>query len=388
MSTHFRRSLRTLSIDSPRRNTVLMMAAAGLLAAWGGWFTFSKVSVYAATDRARLEVDREKHPIATPVSGEVVSAPLAVGRYVQAGDPLLELDATAAHLARHREQVRIAPASSQIQLLREELAAEERALSQERESAAAGIAENEARATQSATAARFAKEESDRLARLQQDGLVSELESLRARNAAAERAGEAEAAAFATTRLVRDFQVREQNRLVQIARLKREIASLEGERAEALAASDSIDFDIEQRIVRAPISGTIAEVAPLKPGTLVSAGDRICTIVPDGEVRAVALFAPSVALGRVRSGQAARVRLQGFPWTQYGSAAARVTTVAGELQDGQIRVELSLDAQELSGLPFEHGLPAEVNIEVERTSPAALVLRSIGAYTSVAAMQR
>jgi membrane fusion protein (multidrug efflux system) len=388
MSAHFHRSLRALEADSPRRNAILLLTAAALLVAWGCWFAFSRVSVYAPTAHARLEVDREKHPVAVPVAGRVISVDLTVGRYVRAGEPLIALDATAEQLARTREEVRVAPAESQIGLLRVELAAEERALQEERESARAGRAESDARAQQAAAAARFAREEAERLSRLQQNGLISELEALRAGNQAAERTGAAEAAEFASQRLVREFEVREQNRLAQIARLQREIASLDGERAEAVAASERIGFDIEQRVVRAPVSGTIAEVAPLKPGGLVAAGDRVCTIVPDGDVRVVALFPPSVALGRVRPGQAARVRLAAFPWTQYGSASARVTTVAGELQDGQIRVELSLDHNDASGLPFQHGLPAEVNIEVDRASPAALVLRSIGAYTSVAAMQR
>jgi membrane fusion protein (multidrug efflux system) len=388
MSTHFRRSLRTLDADSPRRNALLLVTAATLLLAWGCWFTLSKVSVYAATAHARLEVDREKYPVEVPVAGQLVTVDLAVGRYVRAGEPLVELDATAEHLARTRAEVRLAPAQSQIELLRVEVGAEERALQEERESAQAGIAESEARAQQGTTAARFAREEADRLVRLHENGLVSELEALRASNHAAERAGEAEAAEFGSKRLVRDFEVREQNRLARIASLKREIASIEGERAEAHAASDRIGFDIEQRIVRAPVSGTIAEVAPLNPGSLVAPGDRVCTIVPDGDVRVVALFPPSVALGRVRPGQAARVRLAAFPWTQYGSALAHVTTVAGELQDGQIRVELALERKDVSGLPFQHGLPAEVNIEIDRASPATLVLRSIGAYTSVAAMQR
>lgn len=388
MSTHFRRSLRALETDSPRRNIVLLVSAGVLLLAWGCWFTLSRVSVYAATANARLEVDREKHPVAVPVAGRIVSVNLTVGRYVQAGEALVELDATAEHLARTQEEVRMGPAESQVHLLRVELAAEERALLEERQSAQAGVLESLARAQQGLAAAKFAREESDRLARLHQNGLISELESLRADKEAAERAGEAEAADFASKRLVRDFEVREQNRLAQIARLKREIASIEGEAAEARAAANRIGYDIEQRVVRAPISGTIAEVSPVKAGGLVAQGDRVCTIVPDGDVRVVALFPPSVVLGRVRPGQAARVRLAAFPWTQYGSASAEVTTIAGELQDGQIRVELSLAGSDAANLPFQHGLPAEVNIEVERASPAALVLRSIGAYTSVAAMQR
>jgi membrane fusion protein (multidrug efflux system) len=388
MASHFPRSLRTLEADSPTRNIVLLVLTAIFLALWAGWFVLSQVGVYAVTDVARLEVDHENHPVGAPVGGRVVAVDLAVGRSVRAGEVLLELDATAEELERNEEQVRLAPVASQIDLLKEELAAEQRALAEERQSALAGIAESEARTRQSVAAARFAVDEAHRLATLQQSGLVSELEALRASNVATEREGDAQSSEFAARRLTRDLEVREQNRLSQIARLKRDIASVEGERGEALAASERISHDIDQRTVRAPISGTIAEVAPIRIGSMVTLGDRICTIVPDGEVKVIALFAPAMALGRVREGQVARVRLEAFPWTQYGSATARVSSVAGELHDGKIRVELALDRNERSTLPFQHGLPAEVNVEIERVSPAALVLRSIGAYTRVAAMTR
>lgn len=41
-------------------------------------------------------------------------------------------------------------------------------------------------------------------------------------------------------------------------------------------------------------------------------------------------FAPSSALGRVRPGQRARVRLAGFPWTEYGTISASVASVAAD----------------------------------------------------------
>jgi membrane fusion protein (multidrug efflux system) len=388
MLTDFRRSLRTLQTDSPHRSNSLLLTVVVLLCAWVAWFALARVSVFAVTGNARLEVEREKHPVGSAVAGRVLSTSLIVGRLVRAGDVLVELDATAEELARHEEQVRLAPAASQIESLREELAAQERALEQEQHSAHAGIEEGEARIRQSVAAARFARDESERMARLQATGLVSELEALRAANTAIERDAEARVAEHALSRLVREFEVRAQNRLAEMAGLKREIAALQGTREEALAASERIEFDIEQRIVRAPISGVIAEVSPLKPGSLVAPGDRVCTIVPDGEVRVVARFAPAAVLGRVKAGQMARVRLEAFPWTQYGSALAHVTSVAGELHDGEIRVELELERTETPAFPLQHGLPAEVNIEVERASPAALVLRSIGAYTRVAAMHR
>ena len=36
---------------------------------------------------------------------------------------------------------------------------------------------------------------------------------------------------------------------------------------------------------------------------------------------------PEAALGRVRPGQSARMRLSGFPWTQWGTVPATVTRV-------------------------------------------------------------
>ena len=40
---------------------------------------------------------------------------------------------------------------------------------------------------------------------------------------------------------------------------------------------------------RAPIAGTLAEASSLKVGGMVQLGDRICTIVPDGVLKVVAL---------------------------------------------------------------------------------------------------
>jgi membrane fusion protein (multidrug efflux system) len=63
---------------------------------------------------------------------------------------------------------------------------------------------------------------------------------------------------------------------------------------------------------------------------------------------------------------------------QYGTVAATVTRVGGELRDGRVRVELALHPDPASGIPMQHGLPAVAEIDVERITPARLVLRSIG----------
>jgi membrane fusion protein (multidrug efflux system) len=80
----------------------------------------------------------------------------------------------------------------------------------------------------------------------------------------------------------------------------------------------------------------------------------------------------------VRPGQYARLRLEGFAWTQYGSLPARVSSVASEAQDGRVRVELAVEAGARTQIPLQHGLPGTVEVETERVSPAVLVLRAAG----------
>jgi membrane fusion protein (multidrug efflux system) len=276
---------------------------------------------------------------------------------------------------------------SQLELLREELDSQQRALEGERRAGQSALAEAESEEKRARAAGDFAADEARRLSELHSRKLVSELDALRAANLAKERWNAAESAGFAIGRIAQDLESRGQDRLAQIARLKRDIADLEGARARAQAAANRIGHEIEERSIRAQVSGTVAELAAIRPGSVVGPGTRIATIVPDGDLKVVAYFSAPAALGRIQAGQPARVRLVGFPWTQYGSAPARVTSVAGETQDGTIRVELALDDRTTTAptIPLQHGLPADVDVEVERASPAHLVLRSVGTQMRLAA---
>jgi len=113
----------------------------------------------------------------------------------------------------------------------------------------------------------------------------------------------------------------------------------------------------------------------MRVGGFVRAGDQVGSVVPEGKLHVVANFAPPAALGRILPGQTARLRLEGFPWGQYGSVGATVTSVASEIRDGTIRVELALKADDRSRIPLQHGLPGSVEVQVEDISPASLVLR-------------
>src|SRR5512143_3549346 len=107
MPTAFSRSLRSLEADAFRGSVWGLIVLALLLAVGLGWFLFARISLYETTTQARLEVDRASHPVGAPVAGKIIAAHLALGREVQAGDLLLELESEGARLRREEDNARL-----------------------------------------------------------------------------------------------------------------------------------------------------------------------------------------------------------------------------------------------------------------------------------------
>jgi membrane fusion protein (multidrug efflux system) len=135
---------------------------------------------------------------------------------------------------------------------------------------------------------------------------------------------------------------------------------------------------VERRKIRAPVTGRLGECAVLRPGSHISEGQQLGVILPSGRLQITAEFQPSAALGKLRPGERATMRLEGFPWAQYGTVAAQVVQVASEIRDGKVRVELAVNGHPAARIPLQHGLPGTVEVEIERISPVALLLRSAG----------
>ena len=236
--------------------------------------------------------------------GRAVRVNLPVGGRVSAGDILVELEADAERLARDEARARVAALGPEISAVRQEIAAEERRDADEQQGAV--VARNEQRALlrETQATAALADEEARRLARLRADGIMPEVEEL----------GPAPPPSSAAPRPTRPPQrsrgsnssrrPHESDRLVRIQRLRGTLSRLEGEGSTAAAAVKRLDYDVERRVLRAPIDGRIAEAAELRVGAVVDEGDRLAAIVPEGVLRVVAHFAPASAIGRAPRGPA------------------------------------------------------------------------------------
>lgn len=378
MSTEFSRSMRALAADGFRGSAWGGLLALALLGAWAAWFFLARVALYEVSQMARLEVDRAVHPVEAPVAGRIVATRLALGREVQAGEVLVELDAGIERLRLEEERTHLVALPRQLEALRGEILSEERSLLEEQQAGRAALEEARTRHQEAEVAAQLAREEAERLRLLHADGLIAEIDFLRARAEAQRRQAAAEAFRLAVGRLEWDQRTRESHQRARLERLRREGARLEGQRATTAIAIRRLQRETERRRILAPVAGRIVEVANRRVGEVVSEGGRLGSVAPAGRLKIVADFLPSAAVGRVRPGQPARLRLHGYPWTQYGSLPATVARVASEARSGRVRVELALPPNPASRIPLQHGLPGTIEIRVDRVSPATLVLRLAG----------
>jgi membrane fusion protein (multidrug efflux system) len=370
--------MRALEADGFGRSLTGLLLTVILFGLWMTWSVLGRVDLYEVTDRARLEVARASTVLQAPVDGRVAASRLALGNDVKAGDVLLELDARAERLQLQEEQARLSSIPRQIDALRDEAQAAEQARRDEQQASIAALDQARAQQREVDANARFAEQDAERLRLLRVDGLIAERDYVRSRADAQSRRASADSYQAQITRLAREQRTRETDREVRLRQVQEDITRLEAQRTAGAATIDRLRYEIERRLVLAPIAGRLGEVEILRTGSVVRQGDKLCSIVPSGRVRVIAEFPPASALGRVRPGQPARLRLQGFPWTQYGSIMATVESVGSEVRDGRVRVELVIEPKTRTAIPIQHGLPGSVEVRVEQVSPATLALRATG----------
>jgi len=96
-----------------------------------------------------------------------------------------------------------------------------------------------------------------------------------------------------------------------------------------------------------------------------------------GASTVVAQFSPAVQ-GRIQPGQTARLRLDSYPWLQYGTVPAVVTTVPRTPRDGWLEVRLTIAEEPPAPITLDFGMTGVVEVAVEEVSPAELLLRAAG----------
>jgi membrane fusion protein (multidrug efflux system) len=378
MASSFHRTSQSLRLDRGLGSITTFAVAIALTAAWLVWAFQAVVVRYEVSDSARLEVDAAAYPIEAPAAGRLIASRLVLGKEVRAGDVLVELESRSEQLILEQERVHRVSLAPQLAALRSEVESDEQGNVAERVAATVASGGAEAQRRQAEAQAVLAEEEAVRANRLRGEGLISEAEARRANADAQSKRAAVESMKASVARLEPELQIRRRDRDAAAAETRGDIARLESEAAASAANARRLEFEIEKRRIRAPVTGRLSECAILRPGAYITAGQQLGIIVPGSKLQVVAEFPAQAALGKIHPGQNAIVKLDGFPWAQFGTLSARVARVAGEIRDGKVRVELAVKSPDRSRIQLTHGLPGSVEVEVERISPAVLLLRSAG----------
>lgn len=378
LSISFARTTRSLSVDSSRYVLIALTVAAVGLLVWLIWFCFGAVTVYEVSRQARLEVGTAPRDVTPVQAGRLIETRLTIGKTVHVGDVLVAMDATSQRLRLADAQARLRSLPLRSASLRREIDSLRDAKFDGERSASAELEAARARLAEASAAAEFARESERRQRADSLSGGSPRVEALRAATEARKAEASRSALSADVTKLGLSARTRSAENAAQIESLSRTALAIDAEIVATRELIEQLKVEIENRIVRAPIDGVVGEVAPLRAGAVVAPGQKLATIVPTGTLLIVAEFDPATAIGRLRPRQRAQLRLDGFPWAQFGSVDATVLRVAGEIRDRSVRVELAASQQATRGLALRHGMTGTVEVSVERLSPATLLLRTIG----------
>jgi membrane fusion protein (multidrug efflux system) len=378
MPVPFSATTRSLAADTPFHSALGWLAAGVLGALWLAWFLFGSVTVYETSAQARLEVLRAAHPLAARAAGSVLAVNFALGRQVAAGQVLVQLDDRAERLTLAEENTRKQALPLQIQALARQIAAQEETLAHGGRGNQAAVAAARAKWREAQSSAKVAAEHARRIDTLHGKGLIGEYEWLKIRGEAQQAQSSVEEQAEEIRRLESETLGGASRERAKLEESKKNLADLEGQLRHSEAAAARLESEIETHRIIAPIAGRIGEISPdVRTGGYLAEGQAVAKIVPLGGLKIVARFLPKDALGRVHPGQTGRLRLDAFPWIQYGSLDVAVTQAGEEIRDGYQQVELAVTSAH-PRMPLQHGLTGTVEVAVETTSPAYLVLRAAG----------
>lgn len=141
---------------------------------------------------------------------------------------------------------------------------------------------------------------------------------------------------------------------------EQKLADIEGRIDEARDKLAKAEARLEQMTIRAPIAGTVAALAPSGSGQVVTTGQEVMRIVPDGSKLELEAYVSNRDIGFIHEGQHVAVKIDAFPFTRYGILDGRIAAIA---HDAVARSEVSQQMVSPGSSPRSTGLGGTQAVE-------------------------
>lgn len=153
------------------------------------------------------------------------------------------------------------------------------------------------------------------------------------------------------------------------------------------AQLEQTNLDLEQQDLRSPVTGVVFDLGQRVPGVLAQPGQVLLQVVPNESLIARVQVA-NKDIGSIREGMPVEVRIDAFPFTEFGSVKGVVSKVGSDAvpidRTGQATafpVEIRLDKQFLEKrqerFNLTPGMATSANIKIESRAPISFVFGEI-----------
>ncbi|NEO92359.1 MAG: HlyD family efflux transporter periplasmic adaptor subunit [Moorea sp. SIO3G5] len=112
----------------------------------------------------------------------------------------------------------------------------------------------------------------------------------------------------------------------QLKNLDTQITTLNSEIAQSKGQIDSLQLQLKQRVLKAPVSGTVFELPIQAAGAVVQSGTMVAEIAPSGSVLVIRGQMATTESGSLETGMPVKLKFDAYPFQDYG-------VVPGELVD-------------------------------------------------------
>ena len=117
---------------------------------------------------------------------------------------------------------------------------------------------------------------------------------------------------------------------LQYLQQKKIINTLHFEIKQLEANIKEIKFDAVKAHLVSPVKGRVFNLIPASPGYAANIGETLLKVVPDGDIEAK-IFLSNSDVGFVNKGMKAKVRVDAYPFTQFGSINGNLKSVGEEV---------------------------------------------------------
>ncbi len=137
----------------------------------------------------------------------------------------------------------------------------------------------------------------------------------------------------------------------QLNNMETEIATLTAEIAQSESKITSTQYQLKQRILKAPVQGIVFDLAIQKAGEVVQPGEAMAEIAPEDSSLVVRAQMATAESGSLTKGMPVKLKFDAYPFQDYGIVAGELTAISptSKLKDteqGQVanyNLEIKLD---------------------------------------------